>query len=235
MGTVPMGIGDGAMMALRMAGISPPVERSMTVSAPYLMEYWSFSSSPSTLESTAELPMFELILQLEATPMHMGSRLVWLTDGRNIAAGGKIHDRIGAVPNGVLELLELAIDVGEHRGVADVRIDLAIGGDPDAHGLEVGVVDVGWDDHTAAGSLRADEFRRDLLALRDEVHFLGDDALAGVMHLSANLVVFTFSYPLSAHDGSCSRGRNFMKGPAHAGLKKAGYPARITSCSSWAS
>src|ERR1039458_10627479 len=76
MGTVPMGMGEAAMMALRMAGISPPVERSMTVSAPYLMEYWSFSSSPSTLETTEELPMFELILHVEATPMHMGSRLV---------------------------------------------------------------------------------------------------------------------------------------------------------------
>src|ERR1039457_5133528 len=79
MGTVPMGMGEAAMMALRMAGISPPVERSMTVSAPYLMEYWSFSSSPSTLETTEELPMFELILHVEATPMHMGSRLLWLT------------------------------------------------------------------------------------------------------------------------------------------------------------
>ena len=37
-GTVPMGTGEAAMIARRMAGISPPVERSITVSAPYLME-----------------------------------------------------------------------------------------------------------------------------------------------------------------------------------------------------
>ena len=37
-GTVPMGTGELAMMALRMAGMSPPVERSITVSAPYLTE-----------------------------------------------------------------------------------------------------------------------------------------------------------------------------------------------------
>src|ERR1019366_5202297 len=93
MGTVPMGIGDAAMMALRMAGISPPVERSMTVSAPYLMEYWSFSSSPSMLERTEELPMFELILQLEATPMHMGSRLVWLTLAGTIMRPRAVSER----------------------------------------------------------------------------------------------------------------------------------------------
>ena len=75
MGTVPMGTGEAPMMALRMAGMSPPVERSITVSAPYFTEYCSFSSSPSILDSTAELPIFELILQVEATPMHMGSRL----------------------------------------------------------------------------------------------------------------------------------------------------------------
>src|ERR1017187_3645829 len=37
----------------------------------------SFSSSSSILEVTAELPMLELILHLEATPMHIGSRVVW--------------------------------------------------------------------------------------------------------------------------------------------------------------
>ena len=29
------------------------------------------------LEVTAELPMLELILHLDATPMHIGSRFVW--------------------------------------------------------------------------------------------------------------------------------------------------------------
>ena len=33
-GTVPMGTGDSWIMALRIRGISPPVERSITVSAP---------------------------------------------------------------------------------------------------------------------------------------------------------------------------------------------------------
>src|SRR5688572_2471656 len=37
----------------------------------------SFSSSPSTSEVTAELPMFALILQEAAMPMPIGSRLWW--------------------------------------------------------------------------------------------------------------------------------------------------------------
>ena len=76
-GTVPMGTGDSLMMAFRMAGMSPPVERSITVSAPYLMQYSSFASSSAISEVVAELPMFALILQLELTPIHMGSRPVW--------------------------------------------------------------------------------------------------------------------------------------------------------------
>src|SRR6266850_5567049 len=78
MGTVPMGMGDAPMMALRMAGISPPVERSITVSAPYLTEYSSFSSSQAISLVTAEFPILELILHLDATPMHIGSRFRWL-------------------------------------------------------------------------------------------------------------------------------------------------------------
>ena len=45
----------------------------MTVSAPRWTAVCSFSSSSSTLPVTAELPMFALILQADATPMAIGS------------------------------------------------------------------------------------------------------------------------------------------------------------------
>ncbi len=61
------------MMARRMRGISPPVERSITVSAPNFTAYSSFSSSPAMLEVVEELPILALILHFEAIPMHMGS------------------------------------------------------------------------------------------------------------------------------------------------------------------
>ena len=60
----------------------------MTVSAPYLMLIRSFSSSPSTFDVTAELPMFALILQREAMPIAIGSRFGWL-----ILAGMTIRPR----------------------------------------------------------------------------------------------------------------------------------------------
>ena len=85
------------MMALRMAGISPPVERSITVSAPYLTEYCNFSSSSL---------MFEVV-----------------------------------------------------DGIADVRVDLAFGRDAYAHRLERPMIDIGWNNHPAAGNFGANPAR----------------------------------------------------------------------------
>ncbi len=51
------------MIAWRMRSMSPPVDRSMTVSEPKWTAVCSFSSSSSTLLVTAELPMLALILR----------------------------------------------------------------------------------------------------------------------------------------------------------------------------
>src|SRR5688572_8870939 len=61
------------MIAWRMPSMFPPVERSMTVSAPRWTAVCSFSSSSSTFPVTAELPMLALILHFEATPIAIGS------------------------------------------------------------------------------------------------------------------------------------------------------------------
>src|SRR5882762_8026213 len=50
---------------------------------------------------------------------------------RNVAAGGQIHHRVGSVLDGVLEFLELPIDVRRDGGVADVGVDLTPGRDAD--------------------------------------------------------------------------------------------------------
>src|SRR5438477_3842444 len=60
-----------------MCGMSPPVERSITVSAPYLRQARSFTSSPSTSLTIWLLPMFALILHLAAMPMAIGSSSGW--------------------------------------------------------------------------------------------------------------------------------------------------------------
>src|SRR5437588_1291045 len=68
-----MGTGEASMMAWRMASMLPPVDRSITVSAPRCTAVCSFSSSSSILLVTAELPMLALILHFDATPMAIGS------------------------------------------------------------------------------------------------------------------------------------------------------------------
>src|SRR5258707_1803785 len=64
-------------------------------------------------------------------------------DAWDIAAGGEIHHGVGAVLDGGFELFEFAGDITRNRGVADIRIDLALGGNADAHRLQIGVMDIG--------------------------------------------------------------------------------------------
>ena len=74
-----MGTGDALMISARMPSMLPPVERSITVSAPYFNDTLSLAISSSTLLVTALLPMFALTLQDSAMPMPIGSRLVCAT------------------------------------------------------------------------------------------------------------------------------------------------------------
>ena len=106
-----------------------------------------------------------------------------LADLRNVAAGGEVHDRVGAVMHGGVELFQLFIDVGRDGGVADVGIDLAETLHADAHGFELGMIDIGGDDHPAGGDFVADQFGRNLLAIGHVEHLFGDQAFAGEMHL----------------------------------------------------
>src|SRR5919206_415523 len=79
MGTVPTGIVERRRMASRMSGMSPPVERSITVSAPYLTHTHSLRSSVSTSLVTALLPMFAFTLHVAANPIPIGSSSGWFT------------------------------------------------------------------------------------------------------------------------------------------------------------
>ena len=45
------------------------------------------------------------------------------------------------------------------------------------------MIDVGGNNHAAAGDFVAHQFGRELFAVRDVAHFLGDQALTGIMHL----------------------------------------------------
>src|ERR1019366_7912767 len=68
-----MGTGELRKIHSRVAWMFLPVERSMTVSAPHLMDQRIFSTSSSMLDATALLPMFELIFTRKLRPMIIGS------------------------------------------------------------------------------------------------------------------------------------------------------------------
>ena len=101
----------------------------------------------------------------------------------DVAAGREVHHRVGAVVHRGVQLLQLLIDVAGDRRVADVGVDLALRGHADAHRLQLGMVDVGRDDHAPGGDFVADQLGRKLLALGDEEHLFGDQALARKVHL----------------------------------------------------
>src|SRR5258705_11742098 len=74
-GTVPIGTGALRMIHSRVLWMLRPVERSMTVSAPQRIAHTIFSTSSSTDEVTAELPILALILVRKLRPMIIGSSL----------------------------------------------------------------------------------------------------------------------------------------------------------------
>src|SRR5881296_384138 len=108
-----------------------------------------------------------------------------LADRVDVAARGQVHHRVGAVVDGMVQLLELLLDVRLDGRVADVGVDLHAGHLADRHRIEPfrEVVHVRGDDEAPAGDLVTDELDRERFPLRDASHLGGDGALAGEMHL----------------------------------------------------
>src|SRR5881398_3704244 len=102
---------------------------------------------------------------------------------RDVPASGEIHDGICAVVDGVVELFQFFVNVGAGGGIADVGVDFAFAGDTDGHRLEIAVMEVGGNDHAAAGDFAANELRLELFAFGDVLHLFGDDTLPREVHL----------------------------------------------------
>ena len=86
-----------------------------------------------------------------------------LAGGMDVLAGGEIHHCVGTPLGRPAHLLDLFLDGGSDRAVADVRVDLHQEVAADDHRFQLGVVDICGNDRAACGDLGADEFRRDLL------------------------------------------------------------------------
>ena len=108
-----------------------------------------------------------------------------LADAVDIAAGRKVHHRVGAEMHGRVQLFQLGIDIAGDGRVADIGVDLGAGGDADAHRLQplLEMLVIGRDDHPAAGDFRADQFRFERFALGDEFHLGRDRAGTGLFDL----------------------------------------------------
>ena len=125
--------------------------------------------------------------------------MIALTDARDVAAGRQVHHSVGAVLDGIAELVQLFVDVRGGSGVSNVGVDLALGCHADTHGLQVHVMNVGGDDHAAARYLGPDHFRSQPFPVRNVVHFFRDDSLAGIVHLGANRIRESGGQIFSAH------------------------------------
>src|SRR3989441_12622873 len=73
-----MGTGELRRIHSRVSWMCLPVDKSMTVSAPQRVAQVIFSTSSSTVDVTAELPMLALIFTRNCRPMIIGSVSGWL-------------------------------------------------------------------------------------------------------------------------------------------------------------
>ena len=68
---------DALIIAVRISSrLPPPVDKSIRVSAPYLTARLSLATSSLISEELGEAPILAFTLQLEAIPIHIGSRQV---------------------------------------------------------------------------------------------------------------------------------------------------------------
>src|SRR5258708_9425643 len=97
-----------------------------------------------------------------------------LTNFVNVATGGKVHYRVGAIVHSCVKLFEFFVDFRGDGGVADVGIDLAQRGHADGHRFKLRMVNVRGNDHASASHFVAHKLGRQPLAVgnvaRSEEH-----------------------------------------------------------------
>src|ERR1700693_4419651 len=82
-----------------------------------------------------------------------------------------------------MELFQLLVNVRGSRGIADVGVDLASGGDADAHGFQIAVVHIGGNNQVPASDFAGNQLRGNLPAPRYKAHLFGTYAAARPVHL----------------------------------------------------
>ena len=106
-----------------------------------------------------------------------------LAERLGVAVAGQVHDGLCAHVDGAHHLFHLDVVVLAVAGDAKVDVDLGAQHGADALGVQAGVVLVGRDGDLALGDQLPDLFNGAVLLLGHDLHFRGDDALAGGVHL----------------------------------------------------
>ena len=106
-----------------------------------------------------------------------------LAEGLGVAVAGQVHNGLCAHVHGAHHLLHLDVVILAVAGDAEVDVDLGAQHAADALRVQAGVVLVGGDGNLALGDELPDLFGGAVLLLGDDLHLLGDDALAGGVHL----------------------------------------------------
>src|SRR4029079_13548862 len=158
------------MIHSRVVWMLRPVERSITVSAPQRIAHTIFSTSSSTDEVTAELPMLALILTRKLRPMIIGSSSAWLMLAGMMARPRAISSRTNS---GVMWGGMAAPKLSPSSSVALARARAS-----GARGLSVIEGRLGAGERVGAP---------EVLAVGDVGHLLGDDAGACVLELRDGL------------------------------------------------
>ncbi len=113
----------------------------------------------------------------------------------NIAAGGKIHHRVSAIVHGGVQLFQFFFNFRRDGRVADVGVDLAQRRHTDRHRLELRMVDIGGNNHAAAGNFVTHQLGGQLFAVGNVTHFFRDHTPTGIVHLRKITVVILLLAP----------------------------------------
>lgn len=108
-----------------------------------------------------------------------------LADRVDLLAGGEVHDRVGAVADGAVDLGQFAGGIARKRRIAQIRVDLRACGHADADRVEplFEMDPVGRNDHPPAGDFLADELCVQVLIPSDLFHLGSGSAGASLLDL----------------------------------------------------
>ena len=127
------------------------------------------------------------LIDRDGADRHRRGRDDRLANRIDVSAGRQIHHGVGAVVHRMVELLELAIDVGLHRRVTDVGVDLDAGDLADRHRVKplLQMIDVGRDYQPADRDFVPNRLGRKPFPLGDALDLGSNGALTGEEHLGA--------------------------------------------------